>query len=196
MALHDNCLELGRKYTLKKNHFNRIAVGTNKKDSLQVSFFDSFTERDRTKFCDRLKAAIYKKKLTKYKFKQTGAGSMPQYLRGLITTELTQAPVVQVIYDLIRSQYKHPFTMYICNGIYEVPAEQKKLFIQGHSNEDEPTSGVYNYLVCAIMDNNTKTPIGGFLYPAFDERDCDIDHIDLYGTKIDLGKILQATKCK
>lgn len=191
MTLHDNCLELGRKYTLKKHHFNRIAIGTNKENSIRSGYFDNFTERDRTKVCEKLKAAIYQKDLHKCKFKKYGAGTMQQYLHGLIGTELKQEPLLQIIYSLIRSKYKKPFTIYLGHGIYEVPAEQKKLYVPGHNIEDESTSGVYNYLVCAITEEDTKTPIAGFLYPAFDGRDCDLDHIDIFGKKLDLAKILE-----
>lgn len=191
-ALHNNCLELGRKMTIQKNNFSRIAIGSNKVHSLKMGYFDNFTGPDKRRFCEFVKAGIYDKGLKPYKFKKTGAGSMQQLMQGLIQTELKQEPLIQLFYDIIKSQYKGAFVMYLGIGTYEVPPEQKKLYVPGHITEDENCS-IYNYLVGAVCKPDVKKPIAGFLYPAFDDRDSNIKAIDVFSSdkKISISKIFK-----
>lgn len=190
MALHDNCLELGRKMTLQKNNFARAVIGSNKKNSLKLGYFDSFTEPEKRRFCEYLKAGIYDTKLKPYKFKKSGAGSKQQYMQGLLHTELKQAPLVNLLYDMVKSQYKIPFTMYLAIGVYEVPPQQKKLYVQGHITEEEDCS-VYTYLVGSICKEGVKKPIAGFLYPSFDDRTSNTAMIDCFSSepKLNMAKL-------
>lgn len=124
------------------------------------------------------------------------AGSGHEKLMNLRGNELDSDNAVEELFDMIIDNYDYPenYLILLANGVYDIPGSL-----------DDASDYIYDHIICAICpvklskeglsyysDENAirdrdrdwvvGTPINGFLFPAFNNRNTDI-HSMLYFTK-------------
>ena len=196
MINREDCLELTRRMTLKRNHFTRIAGCYVDADGLFDGSFNtmflnlSAAEREKKlKIAKCIPFAATNEELTESGFPNGTERSKELWklLYALKDCELKNDAMLDVLYDLVMETYQpgQPYAVILFHGAYDIPRKSSAGEYQGESEE------VYKYLICCICpltgEYEPGDPDMGFLFPAFSDRSADLDHVDLYaktsGTK-------------
>ena len=87
---------------------------------------------------------------------------------------------MDTFYDRIMENYqpREPYGVLVFHDRYDVPVKTSDKERQWESEE------VYEYLICALCplvdEYEPDKPFWGFLYPAFTDRSCDRNHINIF----------------
>lgn len=196
MINREDCLELTRRMTLKRNHFTRIAGCYVDADgdfdgSFNTMFLKlSASERDKKlKIAKCVPFAATNEALKEARFpdKTQRSQELWKLLYALAGCELKNDAILDVFYDLVMEAYRPgmPYAVLLFHGAYDIPRKSSAGEYQGESEE------VYKYLICAVCplagEYEPEEPEMGFLFPGFSDRSADLDHIDIYA-KSSAGK--------
>ena len=200
MINREDCLELTRRMTLKRNHFTRIAGCYVDADGLFDGSFNtmflnlSSAEREKKlKIAKCIPFAATNEELTEARFPDRTKRSKELWklLYALKDCEMKNDAMLDVFYDLVMEVYTPgaPYAVILFHGAYDIPRKSSAGEYQGESEE------VYKYLICSICpltgEYEPGEPEMGFLFPAFSDRSADLDHVDLYAGTSNVKKIMR-----
>lgn len=201
MINREDCLELTRRMTLKRNHFTRIAGCYVDADgefdgSFNTMFLNlSAAEREqKLKIAKCIPFAATNEELREERFPGITKRSkeMWKLLYSLKECELKNDALTDVFYDLVMEAYApaKPYAVILMFGAYDIPRKSSAGEYQGESE------AVYRYLIgciCPLIgEYEPDEPETGFLFPGFSGRSADLDHIDVYAQTEDEREIMQA----
>ena len=195
MINREDCLELTRRMTVKRNHFTRIA-GCYVDEDIEGSFNTMFlklsvSEREKKlKIAKCIPFAASNTELKEERFPDTSSYSKELWklLYALNACELKNDAALDVFYDLVRGRYQpgKPYAVLVFHGAYDIPRKTTAGEYQGESED------VYKYLICAVCplaaEYEPEEPEFGFLFPAFSDRAADLDHVDVFAANAAAGK--------
>lgn len=130
-------------------------------------------------------------RLKDYRIPGMAPGSIWQLMYALRDCELKNDALLLNLYEIISEQYPtgKPYAIYVYYGVYDVPkkaADKERL---------EDSEEVYKYLIVAVSETdrvqNPGLPQAGFLYPAFRDRSCDLEHVNLFAESNGLESIMK-----
>ena len=189
MINRDDMLELTRRMTLARNHFDRIAGAYIDKDGdFDGSFnthFQKLPASEKEKMLAIAKAVPFSRtneemKRAAFPGKDPGRKELYRLLCGLLDCGLKNDALLDSLYDYVMEKH-HPgeaYAVLVFHGMYDIPRKSTAGEYQYESEE------VYNYLICAVCplagEYEPKEPVSGFIFPAFADRSEDLNHIDVY----------------
>ena len=120
--------------------------------------------------------------LKRYKIEETSreVRGLIQMLNAMKECGLKNDALMDTFYDIIMENYESraPYGIRVFHDRYEVPVKTSDKERQWESEE------VYEYLICALCpladEYEPDKPFWGFLFPAFTDRSCDWDHINIF----------------
>lgn len=189
MINREDCLELTRRMTLKRNHFTRIAgCYVDADGDFDGSFNTMFLKlsaaelEKKLKIAKRIPFAATNEALKEVCFpdKTKRSKELWKLLYALTESELKNDAVLDVFYDLVMEAYQpgRPYAVILFHGAYDIPRKSSAGEYQYESEE------VYKYLICAVCplkgEYEPGNPEFGFLFPAFSDRSADLNHVDVY----------------
>ena len=189
MINREDMLELTRRMTLARNHFDRIAGAYIDKDGdFDGSFNTNFqklsaAEKERMLAIAKvIPFADTNKELKRLKFpaKEPDQRQLYRLLCGLLECGLKNDALLDSLYDhIMEGRFPgQPYAILVFHGMYDIPRKSSAGEYQYESEE------VYNYLICAICplagEYIPLEPEAGFIFPAFSDRSADRNHIDVY----------------
>lgn len=189
MLDREDLLELTRRMTPARTCFNRMAGSYRDKNgdddgSFNIHFL-KLKGSEKEKNLAIAKAVPFAKtnvELKEFTFPGKSAESvkMWQLLTALNTCELKNDALLETFYELVSERYysKEDYGIYVFHGVYDVPVKGKdKEWLEGSEE-------VYSFLICTICpidgDYEPGKPQCGFLYPSFNNRCSDSEHIAIY----------------
>ena len=185
----EDMMELTRRMTPARSSFTRIAGcyvdGDGDFDgSFNVNFL-KLSAGEKSRNLEIAKAIPFSRtndQLKKYKCPETakGPGSVWQLLNAMKNCGLKNDALMDTLYDIIMEHYesREPYGVMIFHDRYDVPVKTSDKERQWESEE------VYEYLICALCpladEYEPDKPLWGFLFPAFTDRSCDWNHINIF----------------
>lgn len=183
----EDMLELTRRMTPSRTSFTRIAGCYMDADgdfdgSFNVNFLN-LSGKEREKNLGIAKAVPFSatnENLILHKMQGNGPGSIRQLLSAIRDCGLKNDALMDTFYDLVAEQYKpkKPYAIYVFHDRYDVPVKAADKERLGESEE------VYEYLICTVCplvgEYEPGRPVYGFLFPAFTDRSCDLEHIAIF----------------
>lgn len=189
MINREDMLELTRRMTVARTHFDRIAGAYFDDDGFIDGTFNThflkLSDKEKQKHLEIAKTVLQgetNKELTEHHISDNERkhGDVWQLLSGINESELKNDAFLDLLYEIIGEKYysTRPFSCEIFHGSYDVP-------VKGTDNEwNEGSEEVYNYILCAICplegEYEPGMPWAGFLYPAFHDRSTDINSIYIF----------------
>lgn len=189
MINREDMLELTRRMTPSRSSFTRIAgCYVDEEGFIDGTFNTNFLKlsaREKEKNLAIAKTIPFSntnENLKEYKIADHGNGtvSMLQLLQGMKACGLKNDALMDTFYELITERYQHneDYCIYVFHDRYDVPVKAMDKERLGESEE------VFEYLICAICpltgEYEPGSPECGFLYPMFEDRSCDLDHIGIF----------------
>ncbi|MBR0086755.1 MAG: DUF4317 family protein [Lachnospiraceae bacterium] len=188
----EDMLELTRRMTSSRSHIMRLAGAyIDEEGYVDGTFNTNFLklkgeERKRTlEIAKTIPFSRTNEELLAFPVSERKPGGIWQVLDALRDCELKNDALLLNLYEYIGENYYYgfPFAAYLYYGAYDIPVKTSDKAVLDGSEE------VYRYLILALCpidaDLNAKKPFAGFLYPAFTDRSCDTDHVDLYSEDCD-----------
>ena len=185
----EDMLELTRRMTPSRTSFTRIAGCYVDKDgdfegSFNVNFL-KLSQKDKAKNLEIAKTIPFSEtnvQLKRYKIEETSreVRGLIQMLNAMKECGLKNDALMDTFYDIIMENYEFgaPYGIIVFHDRYDVPVKTSDKERQWESEE------VYEYLICALCpladEYEPDKPFWGFLYPAFTDRSCDWDHINIF----------------
>lgn len=192
MINREDMLELTRRMTASRNHFVRLAGAyIDEEGYIDGTFHIHFKKLKGSELNRCLNIA--KSILISDTNKELYSASIPGYKHGSIwqlfyalrDDELKNDALLLTLYEMIAEQYPtgRPYAIYVYYGAYDVPVKASDKERLDISEE------VYRYLLVAISPTDSDLvpdpPTCGMLYPAFADRSCDLNHVNIYKTSQD-----------
>lgn len=189
MINRDDMLELTRRMTLNRNCFHRIAGAYfDKEGYVDGTFNIHFQKLHRSEQECKLKVAKAipfsgtNMELKEYRFRpdRKGNGSVWQFLKGILDSELKNDAVMDIFYEVFGEKYRSigEYGIYFFLGNYDIPRKGTDKASQWESEE------VYRFVICAVCptDGNYEPgePECGFLFPAYKDRGGAEDFVDVF----------------
>ena len=185
----EDMLELTRRMTPSRTSFTRIAGCYVDKDgdfegSFNVNFL-KLSQKDKAKNLEIAKTIPFSEtnvQLKRYKIQEASreAQGLIRMLNAMKECGLKNDALMDTFYDIIMENYESraPYGIMVFHDRYDVPVKTSDKERQWESEE------VYEYLICALCpladEYEPDKPFWGFLYPAFTDRSCDWDHINIF----------------
>ena len=185
----EDMLELTRRMTPSRTSFTRIAGCYVDKDgdfegSFNVNFL-KLSQKDKAKNLEIAKTIPFSEtnvQLKRYKIEETSreVRGLIQMLNAMKECGLKNDALMDTFYDIIMENYESraPYGIMVFHDRYDVPVKTSDKERQWESEE------VYEYLICALCpladEYEPDKPFWGFLFPAFTDRSCDWDHINIF----------------
>ena len=185
----EDMLELTRRMTPSRTSFTRIAGCYVDKDgdfegSFNVNFL-KLSQKDKAKNLEIAKTIPFSEtnvQLKRYKMEETSreVRGLIQMLNAMKECGLKNDALMDTFYDIIMENYESraPYGIMVFHDRYDVPVKTSDKERQWESEE------VYEYLICALCpladEYEPDKPFWGFLFPAFTDRSCDWDHINIF----------------
>ena len=189
MINREDMLELTRRMTPARTSFTRIAGCYVDADgdfdgSFNINFL-KLSASEKTKnlaIAKTIPFAETNTKLKKYEIQPENqkAGSMWQLLMALRDCELKNDALMDTLYDIIMENIRitTPYAIYVFHDNYDIPAK---------ATDKER--------LCPLVgEYEPGSPTSGFLFPAFTDRNGDLNHINIYGItekkREELGRLI------
>ena len=188
MINRDDMLELSRRMTPARTHFDRIAGAYFDEEGFVDGTFNthflklSATEKkNKLEIAKSVVLAETNKQLKDYRIPESERkpGSIWQLLDGIKESGLQNDAFLDLLYEMIAEKYqpKKPFAVFMFHGAYDVP-------VKGTDKEwQEGSEEVYHYLLCALCpledEYEPGAPEAGFLYPAFRNRETAWEYMNV-----------------
>ena len=185
----EDMLELTRRMTPARTSFTRIAgCYVDQEGNFDGSFninFLKLSQKDKAKNLEIAKTIPFSKtnvQLKKYKI-EAAAGKGQELFRLLSAIKecgLKNDALMDTFYDRIMENYqsREPYGILVFHDRYDVPVKTLDKERQWETEE------VYEYLICALCpladEYESDKPLWGFLFPAFTDRSCDGNHINIF----------------
>ncbi len=202
----EDMLELTRRFTVARSNITRIAGAYyDEEGELDGSFNTSFlnmSTKEKARLLENAKQVIFgetNRELKEYDILPHAKDkeSVVQLLNAVMQEDLKNDALMETFYELASETipYGEPFGMYVFRGAYDVPLKGKDHESQWESEE------VYTYLLVSIFkidgDYNPIEVECGFLYPAFQNRSSDYEHVLIYDkTTRELNQNLYHLLCR
>lgn len=185
----EDMLELTRRMTVNRNCFHRIAGAYfDEEGYVDGTFnihFQKLSRSDQEKNLKIAKTIPFSETntaLKEYRFPRTAKkpGSVWQFLKGILDSELKNDAMLDVFYEMFGGHYHHTqnFGIYFFLGNYDIPKKGSDKVRQWDSEE------VYRFVICTVCpvhgEFEPELPECGFLFPAFRERSGDENYIDIF----------------
>ena len=189
MINREDMLELTRRMTLSRTSFTRLAGCYIDRDgefdgSFNINFLKlSASERTKKlKIAKEIPFSATNTNLKKYEFPQSThkPGSMWQLLMAMNECGLKNDALMDTFYDIIMENYHadSEYAILVYHDRYDIPAKASDKERLWESEE------VFEYMICAICplvgEYEPGNPEFGFLFPAFTDRSCDLNHINIF----------------
>jgi len=187
MINREDMLELTRRMTPKRASFTRIAGAYMDGDgeidgSFNTNFLNlSFEEKDKNlAIAKTIPFSETNEQLKEYTFFSNGKGSVRQLLMGMRQCGLKNDALMYTFYEHVAEHYqaKGEYAIFVFHDRYDIPVKASDKERLGESEE------VYEYLICAICplegEYEPGKPECGFLFPAFSDRSCDMEHVAVF----------------
>ena len=188
MINREDMLELSRRMTPARTHFDRIAGAYFDEEGLVDGTFNthflklSTTEKkNKLEIAKSVVLAETNEQLKDYRIPESERkpGSIWQLLDGIKESGLQNDAFLDLLYEMIAEKYqpKKPFAVFLFHGAYDVP-------VKGTDKEwQEGAEEVYHYLLCALCpledEYEPGAPEAGFLYPAFRNRETACEYMNI-----------------
>ena len=189
MINREDMLELSRRMTPARTHFDRIAGAYFDEEGFVDGTFNthflklSATEKkNKLEIAKSVVLAETNKQLKDYRIPESERkpGSIWQLLDGIKESGLQNDAFLDLLYEMIAEKYqpKKPFAVFVFHGAYDVP-------VKGTDKEwQEGSEEVYQYLLCALCpledEYEPGAPEAGFLYPAFRNRETAWEYMNVF----------------
>ena len=189
MINREDMLELTRRMTPARNHFDRIAGAYIDRDGdFDGSFnthFQKLQAREKEKMLAIAKAVPFSRtneelKRKKFPGNNPEEKALYQLLYGLLDCGLKNDALLDSLYDYIMERHAsgRAYGILVFHGMYDIPRKSSAGEYQYESEE------VYNYIICAVCplagEYEPGEPEAGFIFPAFSDRSADFTHLDIY----------------
>jgi hypothetical protein len=194
MLDREDMLELSRRMTPARTCFDRIAGSYRDEEGYDNGSFNThflkLNPSDKVKNLAIAKSIPYSKtnvELKEYTFPGKNQESMAfwKLLMALNECELKNDAMLDTFYDIVSEKYQATGEYAICvfHGAYDIPVKAKdKEWMEGSEE-------VYSFLICAICPVNGDYELGkpecGFLFPSFNNRCSDQNHIAVFNADPD-----------
>lgn len=185
----EDMMELTRRMTPARSSFTRIAGcyvdGDGDFDgSFNVNFL-KLSAGEKSRNLEIAKAIPFSRtndQLKKYKCPETakGPGSVWQLLNAMKNCGLKNDALMDTFYDLVMEEYPcgQPYGILVFHDRYDIPRKGSDKERLGESEE------TYEYLIAALCpligEYEPGRPEWGFLFPAFTDRSCDSNYIQIF----------------
>lgn len=186
MINRDDMLELTRRMTVSRTSFTRIAGSyVDSEGYIDGTFnvnFLSLSPKDKQNNLAIAKTIPFSEtneNLNAYSFTEKN-GDMWKLLNGMKSCALKNDALMDTFYEVVAENYKTntDYAIYIFHDRYDIPVKTSDHERLGDSEE------VYEYIICAICpligEYEPGSPEFGFLYPMFQDRSSDNNHIAIY----------------
>ncbi len=189
MINRDDMLELSRRMTPARTHFDRIAGAYFDEEGFVDGTFNthflklSATEKkNKLEIAKSVVLAETNKQLKDYRIPESERKprSIWKLLDGIKESGLQNDAFLDLLYEMIAEKYqpKKPFAVFVFHGAYDVP-------VKGTDKEwQEGSEEVYHYLLCALCpledEYEPGAPEAGFLYPAFRNRETAGEYMNVF----------------
>ena len=189
MINRDDMLELSRRMTPARTHFDRIAGAYFNEEGFEDGTFNTHflklstaEKKNKLEIAKSVVLAETNKQLKDYRIPESERkqGSIWQLLDGIIESGLQNDAFLDLLYERIAEKYqpKKPFAVFLFHGAYDVP-------VKGTDKEwQEGSEEVYHYLLCALCpledEYEPGAPEAGFLYPAFRNRETAWEYMNVF----------------
>lgn len=188
--MHERGLELSRQFKPTRNEISKFIEITFNKGQPEVTaykYFSDLKEGARTNHIKYIKSVLLapNEEFKAYKI-PNGPNTTGMYMQGLVSSELkSEAYITSGLAKFIQDKRKknEPFILRLYKVVYDVPRDEKRLFVQGHFDTDYELSETYHFVVGVIIPIADKTPskaTSGFIYPGFVNRESNTNEIDIY----------------
>ncbi|BBF43740.1 hypothetical protein lbkm_2428 [Lachnospiraceae bacterium KM106-2] len=186
MINREDMLELTRRMTVTRTSMTRIAGGYIDSEgfidgTFNVNFLNLSPKEKQTNLA--LAKAIpfsnTNENLKAHSF-PTENKSMWQLLQGMKSCGLKNDALMNTFYEIVAEKYKssQDYAIFMFHDRYDVPMKASDKERLGESEE------VYEYLICAICpligEYEPGSPECGFIYPMFQDRSSDANHIGIF----------------
>lgn len=188
MINREDMLELSRRMTPARTHFDRIAGAYFNEEGFEDGTFNTHflklstaEKKNKLEIAKAVVLAETNEKLKDYRIPESERkqGSIWQLLDGIIESGLQNDAFLDLLYERIAEKYqpKKPFAVFLFHGAYDVP-------VKGTDKEwQEGSEEVYYYLLCALCpledEYEPGAPDAGFLYPAFRNRETAWEYMNV-----------------
>lgn len=186
MINREDMLELTRRMTVSRTSFTRIAGGyIDSEGYIDGTFninFLNLSSKEKQRNLAIAKAIPFSEtneNLKEYSFTKQN-NTMWQLLHGLKSCGLKNDALMNTFYELVAETYQpnKEYAIFMFHDRYDVPLKASDKERLGESEE------VYEYLICALCpligEYEPGMPEFGFLYPMFQERSSDMNHIGIF----------------
>ena len=189
MINREDMLELSRRMTPARTHFDRIAGAYFNEEGFEDGTFNTHflklstaEKKNKLEIAKAVVLAETNEKLKDYRIPESERkqGSIWQLLDGIIESGLQNDAFLDLLYERIAEKYqpKKPFAVFLFHGAYDVP-------VKGTDKEwQEGSEEVYHYLLCALCpledEYEPGAPDAGFLYPAFQNRETAWEYMNVF----------------
>lgn len=186
MINREDMLELTRRMTVSRTSFTRIAGSyVDSEGYIDGTFnvnFLSLSPKDKQNNLAIAKTIPFSEtneNLNAYSFTEKN-GDMWKLLNGMKSCALKNDALMDTFYEVVAENYKTntDYAIYIFHDRYDIPVKTSDHERLGDSEE------VYEYIICAICpligEYEPGSPEFGFLYPMFQDRSSDNNHIAIY----------------
>lgn len=189
MINREDMLELSRRMTPARTHFDRIAGAYFDEEGFVDGTFNthflklSTTEKkNKLEIAKAVVLAETNEQLKDYRIPESERkpGSIWQLLDGIKESGLQNDAFLDLLYERIVEKYqpKKPFAVFLFHGAYDVP-------VKGTDKEwQEGSEEVYHYLLCVLCpledEYEPGAPEAGFLYPAFRNRETAWEYMNVF----------------
>ena len=189
MINREDMLELTRRMTLARTSITRIAgCYVDKDGDFDGSFNTNFLKLSPSERTSKLKLAKAipfsptNVNLKKYEFSQAQQkpGSMWQLLMAVKECGLKNDALLDTFYDVVMEQYhsNSAYAILLFHDRYDIPAKASDHERLWESEE------MFEYIICALCpligEYEPGEPECGFLFPAFTDRNGDLNHIAVF----------------
>lgn len=185
----EDMLLLTRRMTPKRTSITRIAGcyvdsegfidGTFNTDFLKLS------PSDKEKNLALAKAIPFAKtneelKREKFSEKEMGKEGLWQLLWAIRDCGLKNDALLDLFYERVIElcQLPYDYAIYLFHDCYDIPAKAADHERLGESEQ------IFEYLICAVCpvsgDYEPGKPVGGLLFPAFEDGGCLLEYMDIY----------------
>ena len=185
----EDMLALTRRMTVKRTSITRIAGAYMDPDGFIDGTFNTrflkLSGADRAKNLEIARTIPFAKtngNLKRYVIPghSRGRESIYQLLMGIRSSGLENDALLEIFYEMTGEKYRsdHEYGIFVFHDRYDVPVKTSDKERQWDSEE------VYEYLICALCpladEYEPDKPLWGFLFPAFTDRSCDWNHINIF----------------
>ena len=119
-------------------------------------------------------------KREKFSEKEMGKEGLWQLLWAIRDCGLKNDALLDLFYERVIElcQLPYDYAIYLFHDCYDIPAKAADHERLGESEQ------IFEYLICAVCpvsgDYEPGKPVGGFLFPAFEDGGCLLEYMDIY----------------